>query len=141
MDIGDHYLIDSQHKLDKALESMKGLYQEHGKLAVKFYYGKRSLSQNAIKSIWYRDIARNRGDVTAKDVERECKYKYGLPIIRQDAVQDRVHAKLTDTLPYEWRIKTMDCYAVTSIMTPNQLSEYMKCMRQDYPYLRFLDER
>jgi hypothetical protein len=30
----------------------------------------------------------------------------------------------------------MDCFAVTSIMSVSELSEYLKTMQSDYPYLK-----
>jgi hypothetical protein len=140
MTIGDYYLVNSSRSLENARSHLENLYKNHKEIYIKFYCGKRSLNQNSVKSIWYRDIAKARGDVTAKNVERECKYKYGLPIIRRDPLQNRVHEKLTDTLDYEWRLKIMDCFAVTSVMTKSELAEYLKLMKDDYPYLTFIGE-
>jgi len=96
---------------------------------------RRSLDMNALVNIWYKDIADVRGDVTAKDVQRECKVNYGVTILRREAGHNWIYKRTIDQLTYEQRIKAIDCYAVTSVMSTAQLREYIGMMENDYPYL------
>jgi hypothetical protein len=133
---GQYKLINSKATLQNAIDYLQEIFDSHKYARVKVDTGKRTLPQNALKSIWYAHVAETRGDVTAKDVERECKYKYGLPILRRDPMHEYVFSKAVDPLPYEKRLKVMDCFAVTSIMSVSELSEYLKTMQSDYPYLK-----
>ena len=111
-------------------------YKKYKYIRIKSYGGKRTLDQNSLKCVWYKEISEQRSDVSSKDVERECKYKYGLPILRRDPVHEYVFSRAVDPLPYEKRLVVMDCFAVTSVMSVEQLTEYTKMMKIDYPYLR-----
>jgi len=132
---GEYRVINSAHTLQLAHDELDTLFDEHRYLQHKISAGKRTLSQNALKAVWYAAIAKERADVTAKDVERECKYKYGLPILRREPIHEYVFSKAVDILPYEKRLKVMDCFAVTSIMSVEQLKEYLTLMQSDYSYL------
>lgn len=133
--MGEYWIVNSDHTRDNVKKEIDRVFAEKKYARVKIDSGKRTLSQNALKSVWYSDIAKQRGDVTAKDVERECKYKYGLPIIRRDAMQNYVHEQITDKLAYDKRIKVMDCFSVTSVMSVTELKEYLEMIQADYPYL------
>lgn len=95
----------------------------------------RSLAQNALKSVWYKDIADRLGDRTAKDVERECKLVYGIPILRRDSMNNWVYERSLDKLRHEKQLMLMDSFAVTSQMSVTELKEYLDTMQNDYPYL------
>lgn len=147
---GAYWIANSETAWKNLFSHLEGVKKEDKYARVKVDAGKRTLPQNALKSVWYGDIARQRGDVTAKDVERECKYKYGLPILRRDPFRDFVF-KAIDGFDNFKKYKTenygeltgleikhlsMDSYAVTSIMSVKELSEYAGMMQSDYPYLR-----
>ena len=133
---GDFWIANSELTWQNLFDHLNAVKTEHKYAIIKVDAGKRTLPQNALKSVWYSDVARNRGDVTAKDVERECKYKYGLPILRRDRMHEYVFSQAVDPLKYEKRLQVMDCFAVTSIMSVKELSEYLDMMQGDYPYLR-----
>lgn len=97
---------------------------------------KRSLDANAIKSVWYRDIAKYQEDVSIKEVERECKLKYGVTILRADPANNWIYERSLDKLPYEKKLIIMDRLAVTSQMNTKQMNAYLECMKSDYPFLR-----
>jgi len=132
---GQYVIANCKRTLATAHKWLDDEFEKHKYCRVKIDGGKRTLSQNALKAVWYGDISKHRGDVTAKDVERECKYKYGLPILRQDTMHEYVFSKAVDVLPYEKRIKVMDCFAVTSIMSVEQKKEYLQMMQNDYLFL------
>ena len=147
---GQYRIIDSKLELERGIEDLKSVWNEYKYLWFKIYGGKRTLDQNALKSVWYRDISIKRGDITAKEVERECKFNYGFPIVRRDPFRDFTYSivdkfenfKVYDTKNFgkktglELKHLAMDGFAVTSIMTPEECGEYLTAMKNDYPYLR-----
>jgi len=96
---------------------------------------RRSLDMNALVNMWYKDIADVRGDVTAQDVRRECKVNYGVPILRRDAGHNWIYQNTIDRMSYEKRLRAIDVFAVTSVMSTAELKEYLGMMENDYPYL------
>jgi len=96
---------------------------------------RRSLDMNRLVNQWYKDIADVRGDVTALDVRRECKVNYGVPILRREEGHNWIYKQTIDRMVYEQKLKAIDLFAVTSVMSTAQLKEYLQCMENDYPYL------
>ena len=153
--MGEYWVINSDLTKDNVKKEIDRVFAEKKYARVKIDAGKRTLSQNALKSVWYADIAKQRGDVTAKDVERECKYKYGSPILRRDSFRNMLFGTLdkfeshifykTSYLDdagehvamtgWEIKMKAMDNFAVTSVMSVSELKEYLDMMQADYPYL------
>ena len=145
---GEFYIVNNPLSLKNAREAITIAYERDNYLRVKIDSGKRTLSQNALKAVWYKDIADFRGDVTAKDVERECKFNYGLPILRRDPFSDLLFSvidRFDSSVMYktskgeftglEIKHQSMDSFAVTSIMSVKEKKEYLNCMQSDYQYL------
>lgn len=135
MQSGQHRKVNSKESLQGAIDQITQEFAEHKYGVVTCYFGKRTLPQNSLKSIWYGEIAKRRGDVTAKEVERECKLTYGIPILRRQEMHNWVYEKSLDLLDYERKLKIMDSFSVTSIMSVKELTEYMNEMKQQYSYL------
>jgi len=132
---GKYSIVNSALSLKNAISDITAAWVEHKWLRIKIECGKRTLPQNALKSVWYKDIADFRGDVTAKDVERECKLNYGVPILRRDVATNWVYEQSLDKLPHEKKLIIMDRFAVTSIMSVKEKKEYLTCMQNDYTFL------
>jgi len=132
---GEFYIVNNPLSLKTARDGITAAYEKDKYLRVKIDSGKRTLSQNALKAVWYKDIADFRGDVTAKDVERECKLNYGVPILRRDAATNWIYEQSIDKLPHEKKLVIMDRFAVTSIMSVKEKKEYLNSMQSDYQYL------
>ena len=110
---------------------------------------RRSLSQNAKKSVLYKEAADLKGDMTANQVELECKLNYGMSILRRhEPTTDAAKSNSVkfwayfDSLIYEERIELMRTTDVTKIMSTAELSEYIdelneyiNKIRTDYPQL------
>ena len=105
--MGEYWIVNSEQTKENVKREIDAVFLDKKYARVKIDAGKRTLSQNALKSVWYGDIAKYRGDVTAKDVERECKYKYGLPIIRRSQMQNYVHENITDKIGLKIKQKTI----------------------------------
>lgn len=127
-------VINSYNSLQDFVDKLANFWIEHKYIRVTVH-NMRSLSQNALKSVWYQDIANRYGDRTAKDVERDCKRNYGLLILRRQTVHNYVYSKSIDLLPYDKQLIAIDTFAVTSIMSTAELKEYLDMMQVDYPFL------
>lgn len=93
----------------------------------------RSLDQNALVNIWYRDIADQLGDRTALEARNECKLRHGVPILREQSEQfRRVYDRCIKPLPYEEKLEAMVLVNVSSIMTKAQMTKYMGEIEHDY---------
>lgn len=96
---------------------------------------KRSLDANAAIRVCYNQI-QDCKKWTTKETERHCKLIYGVPILRRDdTVQDYVFRQTIDKGNYEQKLKMMDAFAVTSIMSTTQASEMIECMMQDFSFI------
>ena len=95
---------------------------------------KRSLSANALLHKWYGEAAHQLGDVTAIQVKGRCHVQYGLPIRLRDEVFAWVWSKTGARLSYEKQCALFErgALAMTSEMTPKELSEYMDAMARDF---------
>lgn len=94
---------------------------------------KRGLSANAQQHLWYAQIAKHRGDVTALQVKNECKDKLGLPILLNSAEHGDKMEFLLDKLDYykhsyENKMKLIQCLEVTSLFNTAESKEYMENM-------------
>lgn len=127
-------VINSISSLAAFTVQLKKFWIEHKHIRINVT-NMRSLSQNALKAVWYKDISDMRGDCTAKDVERECKLVYGTVILRRRDLEGWLYERTLDRLPYEKRLIAIDGFAVTSAMSSGELKEYLDMMHSDYPYL------
>ena len=44
----------------------------------------RSLDQNALLHVWYREISAQRGDISASEAKGQCHHRYGVVIKSRD---------------------------------------------------------
>ena len=96
----------------------------------------RSLPANAAIRLCYKQIQQHSDDTTAVDIERFCKWNYGVPILRRDCeIQEHVFGNLEKKYGYERMIKIMDMFSVTSSMSTKQSNEMIKQMMIDHPYI------
>jgi len=97
---------------------------------------KRSLDQNALKEVWYKEISERREDMSINDVRRECKLLYGVPILRRDSDMDNwLFQQTLDKLDHERKLKVMDSFDITSKMSTPQMKEYLNEINLEYPWL------
>lgn len=104
---------------------------------------KRTIPQNAIKEVWYREISKQRGDISIIAAKRYSKLHCGVPLLRAESATFR---RLYDMMikrnqafidgcdglsGYQLKLEAMDVLPVTSLMTVDQLSVYLREM-QDY---------
>lgn len=105
-------------------------------LQYKPFSKKRSLDQNALKSVWYREAAL----MIPSDEETEerfCKLHFGVPILRAEnekfrKLYDKVMGRGFTILTYEEKLEAMDILPVTSLMQTDQMTDYLNRMQVHY---------
>ena len=92
----------------------------------------RSLDQNALQWVWATEAARQYGDRTALEVQREWKLVHGVPILRSEneAFREK-YDKHVKPLTYEEKLAFMDLIDVTSIMGVRQMTEYQDTVQRE----------
>ena len=128
------YRINTRQKLDDFIEDIANMWVAN-KYVIATLSDKRTLPQNSLKSVFYKEISDRRADSTPKDIERECKLNYGIPILRRREMETWLYERTIDKLNYEQKLKIMDTFKVTSDMSVDELKEYMSTMQSDYPFL------
>ena len=97
---------------------------------------KRSLDANAAIHVCVKQIQEHSDGWTIKDTKRHVKLTYGVPILsRDDEVHEYVFRKTLSRATYEQKLKMMDAFAVTSIMSTTQATEMIECMMQDFSFI------
>ena len=93
----------------------------------------RSLLQNDLSHVWYRDIAKQSQHMTLDEVKRECKLTCGVPILRaENAEFNAMWTNVVKGHGYETRIEMMDYLPITSIMTTGQMADYLESVYHKY---------
>jgi len=93
----------------------------------------RSISANNQQHLWYGQIAKHKGDVSALDVKNMCKDMLGLPILltsvkHGDKIEFLLHKLDYYKHSYESRMKLIQCLEVTSSFNTKESKEYMENM-------------
>ena len=125
--------INSRGSLTEFCQRLVDFWAEHKWITV-VVYAKRTLDQNRAIRECYKQIRMYNEGWSAKYVERLCKLQYGVSILSDDEVQSWVFSQvLRPELNFEQRLRVMDAFAVTSIMTPTQANHYIGCIIDDFP--------
>ena len=140
------YIAITDRELSQMIGDLREMHKATGYLeVVASNEKKRSLDQNAISHTWYTQVSVELREQSVRDVKRECKLLYGVPILRAESEEFR---ELYDSLvkgrfSYEEKLQMMDLLPVTSLMTKKQLSQYLETMQKAYAdrvYLEFPNE-
>ena len=119
----------TRHSKFKCIEEIKNL-DEDAQWLVEIKKHNRSEMQNRTVFMWYREIAKAKGDETATDVRAYCKLHYGGPILREDNDDFREdYDQIVRPLSYENKLKIMVeplDLPVTRIMSVDQMQRYME---------------
>jgi len=99
----------------------------------------RSLDQNRLQHMWYREAAEQLKEYTALEYRQICKLTLGIPILRgEDYEFQQLYDKTVKPLTYEDKIALMDWFPVTSLMTKMQKKDFLDAQ---YVYLTGLGAR
>jgi hypothetical protein len=129
------YTIRDTSRLAQVIGELLRLFTEHGFLSLTVSTDKlRSLSQNAISHVWYEQIAKVLNEQTVNEVKRECKLNYGVPILRAESDEFRAYYDdlIKHRYTYEEKLRMMDYMPITSLMSTDQLNQYLDAMQKAY---------
>ena len=126
-------IINSERSLASVTSLLVELWHAKKYLRVSIKTGKdRSLDQNAISHCWYEQIAKEVGG-SSEQVKRDCKFLYGVPILRAaDAEFSDWCVAALDWLDYEEKVEAMKWIDVTSLMSVEQMTDYLTAMQADH---------
>ena len=103
-------------------------------LTVEWVQGaERTRDQNALQWLWASEVARQRGDVEAADVQAEWKLTIGVPIMREDSPEFRAsYDTILKPLPYAAKLRVMRDldFGVTRLMKVRQMVRYMDTVQR-----------
>lgn len=88
----------------------------------------RSLEQNQLQFVWYRQAARVLKELTAEQHRAYCKLHFGVPVLRQDETFRASYDGVLRPLQYEQKLRLMEApldFPITSLMNQDQMNEYM----------------
>lgn len=93
----------------------------------------RSLNQNRLAFDWYTQISKALGEYTPQQIRRECKLRFGVPILRRDDEGFRHDYDVAvRPMPYEHQLIVMERWPVTRDMNTLQLNEYLAEIKASY---------
>ena len=119
----------TRHSKFKCIEEIKNL-DEDAQWLVEIKKHNWSEMQNRTVIMWYREIAKAKGDETPTDVRAYCKLHYCVPILREDNDDFREdYDQIVRPLSYENKLKIMVeplDLPVTRIMSVDQMQRYME---------------
>jgi len=126
--------VNSEGSLSKLIGDLRGLWREHKYLRISIKAGKdRSLSQNALEHTWFAQIANELREQTTAQVKAECKLIYGVPILRAENEDFRTfYDAAIKRLEYGQKLEAMNFVPVSSIMTVDQLSQFLNAIQKGY---------
>lgn len=128
------YTINSETLLQSFIGDMRELWAAHKFVKASVKTGKdRSLNQNSISHAWYEQLARELREDNALGWKCYCKLHYGVPVLRAEDEQFReTYDAVIKPLTYERKLIAMRAWPVTSLMTKEQLSQYLELMRAGF---------
>lgn len=128
-------IANSQESLSKALGAIREAWGASKWLKITYKTGKRrTLDQNDISHVWYGQVADELREDTALGVKAFCKLTLGVPILRAEDAEFRKQydSLIRDRFTYEEKLEVMAWLPVTSLLTRQQLSQYLEAMQQHY---------
>jgi hypothetical protein len=102
-------------------------------LTVEWVQGRdRTRDQNSLQWLWASEVAAQRGDVTADEVQREWKLRHGVPILREDSASFRAtYDEMVRPRSYEEKVALMAFIDVTSDMKVRQMVRYLDAVQRE----------
>lgn len=126
-----HRIIQTPDDLDALGTLFAGLKRP---FTVEWVPGRdRTNDQNRLMWLWASEAADQRGDVTADEVQREWKLRYGVPILRDDSAEFRevYDGLMKDRLSYEEKLDAMRLIDVTSALKVRQMVRFLDTISRE----------
>jgi hypothetical protein len=92
----------------------------------------RSLDQNAISHVWYASIAKTEKEYTPQEIKWRCKYHFAIPLLRENIEYSTMIDKILGPLEYEDRIRAMEYLRASSLLTKDQMTDYLSAIQHHY---------
>lgn len=126
--------INSDTSLQQAIGDLREAFRAHKFLRLSVKTGKaRGLDQNSLSHTWYEQISRELREETPLGVKCFCKLHYGVPILRAENEDFRIqYDTVLKPLSYDKKLLAMNFLPVTSLMSKDQLSQYLAAMQAAY---------
>lgn len=124
-------IVNSAESLQRLIGDLRQQWNQHKFLRVSVRKGKdRSLDANAQSHVWYEQIARERGDMTAEEAKCYCKLVLGVPIMREDdEFRERYDSLIKTRFTHAEKLEIMRWFPVTSLMSTEQMNRYRDAMQ------------
>lgn len=133
----ESYFLEAKGDLRRAIEQIskhltKNLDIKSWELILRPKPSGRSLAQNALSAVWYREIAEQNND-SELDVRRHCKLQFGIPILEKSERDfiDRWN-EMSKNMSYMAQHYAMDYIKVTSIFTVEEKSQFLQDIEHYY---------
>lgn len=129
--------ITNEIALQTAIGEIRQAYAKDGRVKLKWTTGrKRSINQNDLSHVWYAQMARELPQESGPGWRSFCKLHFGVPILRmQDSDFRAFYDGALLGLTYEQKRAAMAYVPVTSLMTKEQLSQYLEAVREHFATL------
>lgn len=129
--------LSCSHGYDSFMAHVSQMKLAGKRVRVQIVPEKRSLDQNSMIYAVYKQIAEQLEDQSIQDVRRECKLRYGVPILRAgDAKFKAMYDKaIRGNLTYEEKLQAMDYLPVTRLMSKEQGTEFIDTVIREYSQL------
>lgn len=126
-----HYTASNWDYIKQQLRALD--MSQDKRIVVSDWKPNRSISANNQQHLWYGQISKHKGDVTALDIKNFCKDSIGLPILLNSVKHGDKLEFLLDKLDYykhgyESQMKLIQCLEVTSLFNTPESKEYMENM-------------
>lgn len=134
------YLIETRDELSAWFADIILMGDDFYPITLQVFKGDRkhrSLAQNDLSHMWYREIADQCGDQTPLEIKRYCKLNIGVPILMENEKFARKYSAIMNDVPYEYQLEAMDLLDVTSAMSTKQMTEYLEQMEYHFIPLGF----
>ena len=127
-------VVNSDTSLQDTFGKLRELFACHKYLKINIKTGKdRSIPQNAIKHVWFEQLARELREDTALGYKCYCKLHHGVPILRTEDEEFReAYDSVIKPLTYEKKLVAMRCWPVTSLMSKPQLTAFLEAVQADF---------
>ena len=127
------FIVRDLFSLKKCQQWLAEMLAKHGWFKITITTQKRSLDANALSHVWYAEIARQKGDMTAHEYRLLCKLHHGVPILRKESEEFRAfYDRLLINLDYQEKLGAMNYIDVSRVMNKTQMTEYMNAIQNTY---------
>jgi hypothetical protein len=128
------FLVNSDALLSQCLGDIRETYKRTKYVWITMTTGRqRSLEQNSQAAVWYTQIAKELREDAELDIKAQNKLRIGVPIMRRDSEEFRLlYDKVIKPHSYEVKLQMLKLMPVTSLMSTEQLSEYLVAMQECY---------